>query len=214
MHQNPLRLFDCKQQACARALEGAPLIVDHLCTTCQEHYQNLQHILQQVQVPFTPNKNLVRGLDYYQRTAFEITSQGIGAQASVAGGGRYDSLVNDLGGPDIPGIGFACGLERLALLLPEQTTPQPDFYLAVLQEQALSLGQELAQRLRSQGLSGQVSLEAKSLKSQLRTAHKMQVNKCLLLGEAEIRDQALQVKDMQSGEQTSVDLKHPEQAFK
>ncbi|MGM0423377.1 MAG: histidine--tRNA ligase [Thermodesulfobacteriota bacterium] len=214
MHKNPLRLFDCKQQACARALEQAPFIADHLCSGCQEHYHSVQKILQQVGVPFTQNKNLVRGLDYYQRTAFEVTSQGIGAQTSVAGGGRYDSLVRELGGPDVPGIGFACGMERLALLLPEQEATQPDFYLAVLEEQALSLGQELAQRLRSQGLGGQVSLEAKSPKSQLRTAHKLQARKCLLLGEEEINAQALQVKDMQSGEQESVDLTQPEQAFR
>ncbi|MFW6217115.1 MAG: histidine--tRNA ligase [Desulfohalobiaceae bacterium] len=213
MHNNPLRLFDCKQQGCARVLEQAPLIGDHLCSGCQEHYQELQNILKQVGVPFIQNKNLVRGLDYYQRTAFEVTSQGIGAQASVAGGGRYDSLVKDLGGPDIPGIGFACGLERLALLLPEQKSPLPDFYLAVLDENALSLGQELAQALRSQGLSGEVSLKAKSLKSQLRNAHKLQAQKCLILGSEELQEQTLQIKDMQSGKQIKVALHQPEKAF-
>ncbi|MFP4629828.1 MAG: histidine--tRNA ligase [Desulfohalobiaceae bacterium] len=211
---NPLRLFDCKQQACATVLEKAPVITEHLCEACREHYQQIQQILHQVGVDFIENKNLVRGLDYYQRTAFEVTSQGIGAQTSVAGGGRYDSLVRDLGGPDVPGIGFACGMERLSLLLPEQHASRPDFYLAVLEDQGLNLGQELAQKLRSQGLSGQVSLEAKSLKSQLRTANKLGARKCLLLGESELKAQALQVKDLQSGEQHSVPLDQPELAFR
>lgn len=213
MYKNPLRLFDCKQKACAQALHQAPLIADSLCGQCQEHFQQVQDILHKVHIPFVLDKNLVRGLDYYQRTAFEVTSSSIGAQSSIAGGGRYDSLIRNLGGPDIPGIGFACGLERLALLLPEQESAAPDFYIAVLEERALTQGQILAQRLRSMGFAGQVSLEVKSLKSQLRTAHKQNARKCLLLGGSELDSETLQVKDMQGGKQTGVSLYRPEQAF-
>ncbi len=213
MYKNPLRLFDCKQKGCAQALHQAPLIADSLCDLCQQHFQQVQDILHKAHIPFVLDKNLVRGLDYYQRTAFEVTSSSIGAQSSIAGGGRYDSLIRDLGGPDIPGIGFACGLERLALLLPEQGSPAPDFYIAVLEERALTQGQILAQRLRSMGFAGQVSLVVKSLKSQLRTAHKQNAKKCLLLGGSELDSETLQVKDMQSGKQTGLSLYHPEQAF-
>jgi len=159
------------------------------------------------------NKNMVRGLDYYQRTAFEVASGDIGAQSSVAGGGRYDGLVRDLGGPDVPGIGFACGMERLAMLLDPPDSRNLDFYLAVLEEAALARGQLLAQQLRDLGLSGEASFEPRSLKSQLRSANKLGARKCLLLGSGEMQRGTLLVKDMESGEQHEVDQREAYTAF-
>ena len=152
------------------------------------------------------NPRLVRGLDYYNRTTFEVLSGNIGAQSAVAGGGRYDGLIRDLGGPDIPGIGFACGMERLAMLLPERENLQPDFYLAPLAPEALDEALVLAEKLRAAGLRGQVAFAAKSLKSQLRQAGKLNVRKCIMIGQDELAAQAAMIKDMDSGEQEAVAL--------
>jgi histidyl-tRNA synthetase len=201
---NPMRMFDCKNEACQAMLAQAPHPLDHLCEDCRSHFRQVERILGRAGMEYTINKGMVRGLDYYQRTAFEVISGDIGAQASVAGGGRYDGLVRELGGPDIPGIGFACGMERLAMLLESPAPAGPDFYVAVLEEEALDTGQLLAQRLRDLGLRGEACYEARSLKSQLRSANKLGARTCLLLGSEEVRRETLQVKDMQSGEQREV----------
>ena len=137
---------------------------------------------------------------------FEVLSGDIGAQSAVAGGGRYDGLIRDLGGPDIPGIGFACGMERLAMLLPERERRRPDFYLAPLAPEALDEALILAEDLRSAGLSGQVAFAAKSLKSQMRQAGKLLARKCIMIGQDELAAQAVLIKDMDSGEQETAPL--------
>jgi histidyl-tRNA synthetase len=201
---NPLRILDCKVPGCQKTAEEAPKILDHLCRKCAEHFASVQNILQSCSVPFVLNPRLVRGLDYYQRTTFEVVSRDIGAQSSVAGGGRYDGLLEQLGGPSCPGIGFACGVERLALLLDHPSDPGLDFYLAVLDPNALDQGQILALGLRDRGFRGEVSFEAKGPKSQLRLANKMKARFCLLLGPEEIEGQTMVLKDMHSGQQRTI----------
>ncbi|EGJ48905.1 Histidyl-tRNA synthetase [Desulfocurvibacter africanus subsp. africanus str. Walvis Bay] len=201
---NPLRVLDCKVAACKDVVAEAPRIDDNLCPSCKTHFDTVLSILDAAGLAYTRNPFLVRGLDYYQRTTFEVTSTNIGAQTAVAGGGRYDGLVELLGGPKVPGVGFAIGMERLALLLAGREPARKDFYLAVLDEKALDQGLLLAQKLRERGLSGEVSFAAKSPKSQLRLANKLGVKTCLLLGGEELAAGTIVVKSLDTGEQTSM----------
>ena len=203
---NPLRVLDCKVEGCRSVMQQAPRLADHLCSGCQSHFASVRTILDRAGIPYTINPRLVRGLDYYQRTTFEVVAENIGAQTAVAGGGRYDGLVSDLGGPALPGTGFACGMERLALLLQEQEQPGTpvDFFLAVLDDEARDEAILQAQQLRKQGLAGEVGYEAKSPKSHLRHANKAGAAYCLLLGGQELQEKAFVVKNMQSGAQETV----------
>ena len=207
---NPMRVLDCKVPSCREQTENAPKIRDHVCADCSTHFDTVLGILDKRKVPYTINSRLVRGLDYYTRTTFEAVSTSIGSQGSVAGGGRYDGLVEDLGGQDVPGIGFACGMERLALMLSgkqaEADIPRPDFYLAVLDARAADTALLAAQILREAGLSGQMSFESKSLKSQLRQASHTRSEYCLIMGEAEFAAQQVIVKHMDSGDQVPIPL--------
>jgi histidyl-tRNA synthetase len=203
---NPLRVLDCKVPGCKARTDNAPRITDHTCPACREHFAVVLGILDQSALPYVLNARLVRGLDYYNRTTFEVVSTSIGAQASVAGGGRYDGLVASLGGPDVPGIGFACGMERLALMLEQRQQQSLDFYLAVLDEKALDTALLLAQKLREAGRKGETAFSVKSLKSQLRQASRLGAEKCLLLGGNELAAGVVTVKDMASGRQESVPL--------
>jgi histidyl-tRNA synthetase len=210
---NPLRVLDCKVPRCKSLVQEAPKISEHLCSDCASHFETVLSILDQAGLSYHLNPFLVRGLDYYQRTTFEVVSSAIGAQTAVAGGGRYDGLCKALGGPDVPGLGFACGMERLALLLTDIKEQKLDFYLAVLHEQALNKALILAKRLRDAGYSGEVSFEVKSVKSQLRLANKLGVKTCLLLGVDEIERGEIVVKDMQTGVQQAVSQDDLEQAL-
>lgn len=202
---NPLRVLDCKVLGCQQVTIDSPKITDYLCPDCEQHFAIVLNGLNQTGVHFNVNHRLVRGLDYYQRTTFEVLAKGIGAQSAIAGGGRYDGLVKDLGGPDVPGLGFACGLERLSMLMKEPRPRGLDFYLAPLTRESLVQAQILANRLRLNGFSGQVGYEAKSLKSQLRLADKLGARVSLLLGETELNNHVVLLKDMQTGIQKSVD---------
>ena len=199
-----MRVLDCKVPACKELTRSAPLISDFQCAGCKDHFATVTGLLDAGGLGYTLNPRLVRGLDYYVRTTFEVTSGMIGAQSAVAGGGRYDGLVRNLGGPDLPGVGFACGMERLALLLGE-LVPQPlDFYLAVLGEKALDAGLLLAQTLRAAGFSGECALAAKSAKSQMRQAGKSGARHCLILGESELETGTVVAKNMTAGTQDTV----------
>jgi len=203
---NPLRVLDCKVPACKEATAGAPLITDHLCPDCASHFASLRAALDAQGVEYTLNPRLVRGLDYYVGTTFEITSSDIGSQAAVAGGGRYDGLIRDLGGPDVAGIGFAIGMERLAMLLPEARPQAPDFFLALLDQAAAGAALALAQRLRGMGLRGDMDFTAGSVKSRLRAAGKSGARLCLLLGADEMNRGTVQAKNLAGGGQTEVPL--------
>lgn len=204
MQTNPLRVLDCKVPACKAVVAGAPSIQDHLCEDCRAHFDTVLSVLSASGLAFSINPRLVRGLDYYVRTTFEVTSTAIGSQSAVAGGGRYDGLVEQLGGPKVPGIGFACGMERLALLLSDSLAPTPpDFYLAVLDEASLAAGLLFAEKLRAAGLRGEVAKEAKKLKRQLAHASKVGARTCLILGPDEAAAGTIVAKDLASGQQTT-----------
>lgn len=198
---NPLRVLDCKNSACRGQSAGAPEISALACPDCRAHFAAVRGLLDSLGQGYTLNPRLVRGLDYYVRTTFEVISREVGAQASIAGGGRYDGLVSALGGPDTPGIGFACGLERLALLLPPLERRGLDFYVAVLEERAMAPGLELALRLRAGGKAGLCSAGPAGLKSQLRAASRQEASYALILGGAELEKGVVLVKDLRSGEQ-------------
>lgn len=210
---NPLRVLDCKVPACKTLVTGAPSITESLCPGCAEHFDQVREILDCAGLPYCLNDRLVRGLDYYQRTTFEVVSGEIGAQTAVAGGGRYDGLIKQLGGPDLPGIGFACGMERLALLYGNGQSVPPDFFLAVLDSRALNTALLLGQRLRDRGFAGEVSFEAKSIKSQMRQANKLGVKTCLVLGQDEMAKGQIMVKDMATGVQKTIGQDDLEQAL-
>jgi len=205
MQTNPLRVLDCKVPGCKELTSAAPLILDHICPDCREHFASVVRLLDARGIPYVLNHRLVRGLDYYCRTTFEVVSDKIGSQGSVAGGGRYDGLVSGLGGPEVPGLGFACGMERLALLLgEEEQTPGPDFYLVPLEPSCRDAAFELAQNLRAQGLAGIQSFETRSMKSAMRQAGKSGALCALILGPDEQTAGTVVIKNLQSGEQHTV----------
>jgi len=207
---NPLRIIDCKSESCRQLVQGAPKILDHLCQSCQDHFSEVKRLLDALGLRYVVNPNLVRGLDYYTRTAFEVLSSDLGAQSAVAGGGRYDGLARELGGPDIPGIGFAAGLERLVMLMKEKgrvSAPGPDYYLAVLHQAAQIPAFRLAEDLRGQGLKVAADWQPGSLKSRLKRADKAGASKVIMLGEDEIAKAEGLVRDMSTKEQSPLDLK-------
>lgn len=198
-HTNPLRTFDCKVERCGMVLAGAPLLLDSICPECRDHFEAVQGFLRELKTDYVVNPRMVRGLDYYMRTTFEIITDRLGAQNAVGGGGRYNGLVRDLGGPDIPGIGFAIGMERLILLLQQDqsdTPRQAPVCIATLGEAARRRGFLLAQELRAQGLGAEMDYEGRSLKAQMRRADKLGSRIVLILGEDELRRGEIQLRDM------------------
>lgn len=210
LETNPMRVLDCKVPSCKEQTENAPRIRDHVCADCSGHFDTVLAILDKRKIPYSLNPRLVRGLDYYSRTTFEVVSTSIGAQGSVAGGGRYDGLVAQLGGQDVPGIGFACGMERLALMLggslDQPDAQRPDFYFVVLDPRAADTALLAAQVLREAGLGGEISFDSKSLKSQMRQASRSRAEYCIIMGEAEYTAQKVIVKHMDSGEQVPIPI--------
>jgi histidyl-tRNA synthetase len=205
MDTNPLRVLDCKVPGCKALVHDAPAITDHLCPECETHFAAVRAILDGAGVTYALNPRLVRGLDYYVRTCFEVSSHDIGAQTAVAGGGRYDGLIRTLGGPDCPATGFACGMERLALLLERMEAPAPDFYLAVVDDAAANEAMLFAQQLRDRGLAGEACYGGGSMKSRMRAANKSGARVCLIMGGDELANDTVTVKPMTGdGEQTTV----------
>lgn len=204
MITNPLRVLDCKVSTCKEHTEKAPKILDFNCSDCHSHFDTVLRMLDAEKVPYVINHRLVRGLDYYTRTTFEVVSSQIGAQGTVAGGGRYDGLVQQLGGSNIPGLGFACGMERLALLLPKREVKRSDFTIVVLSDAARDTAFVLAQQLRDQGLQGEMSFAARSVKSAMRQAGKSGARFAYLLGEDELAKGVVMIKNLDNGEQHSV----------
>jgi histidyl-tRNA synthetase len=197
METNPLRVLDCKIPACKELVKDAPTITEHLCEECQDHFADVKTILDGANVEYELNPRLVRGLDYYVRTCFEVSSYDIGSQTAVAGGGRYDGLIKSVGGPDCPGTGFACGMERLALLLDQLEADTPDFYLAVVDKTAANGAMLFAQQLRDKGLKGDVSYSGGSMKSRMRAANKSGAKVCLIMGGDELENETITVKYME-----------------
>lgn len=204
---NPLRALDCKVPGCVEATQGAPAMVEHLCTACDEHFRAVQGYLAAAQVPFTLNPRMVRGLDYYTRTTFELVTSLLGAQSAVAAGGRYDGLVSQLGGPSAPGIGFALGVERVALLLGDRSFERkPDLFIAVMGEAARSRGFALMAELQDRGFWVETDCEGKSLKGQMRRADKLGCCYSMVLGDSEVASGTVALKRMADGQEQTVML--------
>ena len=207
--RNPLRVLDCKVPACREALAGAPSILDHLCAECRRDFDELKTALTGLGVDYRVNPRLVRGLDYYTRATFEIQTGLLGAQSAVAGGGRYDKLVKELGGPDLPATGFAIGFDRLVEIAGVSAAglqPRPDLFLAALGPQSRALAFEWACRLGRDGVRVEMELGEKSLKSQMKTADRLGAAHVLMVGEKELGDKAVLLRNMQTKEQVSVPL--------
>jgi len=204
---NPLRVFDCKVPTCGAALAGVPLLLDHLCGACAEHLGRVEAGLAVLAIAYQINPRLVRGLDYYTRTAFEVVSGALGAQAAVAAGGRYDGLVEELGGPPTPAIGFAIGLERLIeLMAAEELAPSLAVYVAALGAAAQERGLQLADALRRAGLSCELDHGNRSLKAQLKRADRLGARKVVILGDAELATGEVVVRDLTESQQQTVSL--------
>lgn len=207
--RNPLRALDCKEVGCIEATQDAPSILDNLCAACREHFETVQRLLLATHVNFTLNPRMVRGLDYYCRTTFEWTTKLLGSQSAVAAGGRYDGLVQQLGGPPIPGVGFAMGVERLTMLLRLQERSGaggPAVYFAWIGAEARDWAFPLTHRLRRQGVGVEIEAESRSLKSQMRRADKLKARAVVILGDDEINKGRAVLRDMTSKEQQEIFL--------
>ena len=210
---NPLRVFDCKVEGCRAAVSSAPLLIDYICAGCAGHFREVQEGLKVLETGFSLNPRMVRGLDYYTKTTFEVTTKALGAQNAVAGGGRYDRLVKDLGGPEVPGIGFAAGVERLISLLPEGmegVSRSPDLYVAALGPEAKKIAFRLCNGIRRQGFLAETDYSGRSLKSQMKRSDRLGAGYTLLIGENEIREGKALLRNMKDGSQGSIGLEGAE----
>jgi histidyl-tRNA synthetase len=207
--RNPLRVLDCKVPACREAMTGAPAIIDYLCEACSTHFATVTDMLTRLAVPFTVDKQLVRGLDYYTRTAFEIQTGALGAQSAVAGGGRYDGLVGSLGGPEVPAIGFAIGFDRLAEIVssssPVAVRP-PELFIAALGELATERAFEWSTALGLKGIGASMEYAGKSLKAQMKRANRLGARQVLIVGESELASGQAVLRDMTSQTQREIPL--------
>ena len=198
---NPLRIFDCKVEACREVAASFPSIQDFLCQECQDHFRALLACLDVLKIPYRVDPRLVRGLDYYTKTTFEIVSSGLGAQNALLGGGRYDDMMKDFGGPDICGTGFAMGIERV-LSIAELAPPQrKTLYLAYLGDEAKKAALELARFFRSNGVECLVEYKDRGMKAHFGRANKLRAAWVLIVGENELKSGRFGLKDMATGRQ-------------
>jgi histidyl-tRNA synthetase len=216
INTNPLRVFDCKVESCHGVIDSAPRLSGFICGECKEHFENLKLFLNNFDILYKINEKMVRGLDYYTRTTFEVVTESLGAQNAIAGGGRYNGLVKDLGGPDIPGIGFAIGLERLISMMPadyEEFLSFPDLFIAAIGEEAQQIAFKLCNRLRMRGVRTEMDYAGKSLKSQMKRADKLKCHYTLIIGDKEINENMAELRDMRSGKQIKLGLDQMEETI-
>ena len=208
LHTNPLRIFDCKVETCQGAIADAPQVVDYICDECQRHFDKVKEYLGMAGLTFILNPRMVRGLDYYTRTAFEVVSYSLGSQNAVTGGGRYDNLFQEIGGLDVPGIGFAIGMERLISLLPKEKEfiQSPHLFIAALGEETYKEAYRLANQLHLQRIRAELDYEGKSLKSQMRRADKLKARYVLILGEEELKRGRAVLRNMETKSQEEIPL--------
>jgi histidyl-tRNA synthetase len=209
--KNPLRVLDCKRDSCRSQTEGIPLMVGHLCPECAEHFSRVQELLNSLDIAFVLDGRLVRGLDYYTKTAFEVLSGELGAQDALGGGGRYDDLIEILGGKPTPAIGFAAGIERLLLVLSRQGGGQVlpetlDLFVVALGDDAKNLTLPILEQLRHRLVSCDADFMGRSLKAQLRAANRLGARYALIIGEDELKRGKLVLKDMKRSQQEEIDL--------
>ena len=218
LERNPMRILDCKSPVCKEIAKGAPVVTDYLCDDCRAHFERVQETLTAMNIPFTLNPTIVRGLDYYSRTVFEFVSTEIGAQGTVCGGGRYDGLVEELGGAHTPALGFGLGLERLMLLMEQQNAAFPQreickLYVGSMGDAAEKKAVELVTGLRREGLFAQMDLVGRSVKAQMKYANKIGAKYTMVLGDSELEAGKAKIKNMESGEETEIALDDFVQAF-
>jgi histidyl-tRNA synthetase len=198
LERNPLRLLDCKVEGCRAVMERAPVMRDSLCEACRTHFAAVRTLLDREGIPYVLDLRLVRGLDYYCRTAFEVVAEGLGAQNAVGGGGRYDGLVAALGGPDVAGVGFALGVDRLAMIVAGDGEARPQLAAVVLplEERAVGPALDFATRLRREGLAVGLEPPGRSLKALLRGADRQGARLAVIVGEEELKAGRVTVRDL------------------
>ncbi|MCQ2414267.1 MAG: histidine--tRNA ligase, partial [Clostridia bacterium] len=211
LNKNPLRLLDCKNPDCAAIAKNAPRTVDHLCPECQAKFDVLKASLEAMGIDYVVDPSIVRGLDYYTNTVFEFIAEGIGAQSTVCGGGRYDGLVESIGGPALSGIGFGMGITRIILAMKEKgldnvPVKAPELYVAALGQNAQVKALGIVERLRAAGTFAECDVVGRSLKAQMKYANKLGAHYTLIIGDDELAAGKAQLRDMTDGSQKEVDL--------
>ena len=218
LERNPMRILDCKSPVCGEIAKDAPKMLDYICEECKEHFNGVTARLDAIGVPYVINPTIVRGLDYYTRTVFEFVSTQIGAQGTVCAGGRYDGLVEEMGGPSLPSLGFAMGLERLLLLMDAQNCPfpeerKPDLYIVPMGDAAAVAAAKFCQQLREEGFMALTDLNGRGLKAQMKYANKIGASYTMVIGEDELAGGKANLKNMQNGNQTEISLETVVQDF-
>ena len=211
LEKNPMRLLDCKSPQDRELAENAPRITDYLCDECESHFAEVKKYLDSAGIEYTVNPKIVRGLDYYTKTVFEFVTDCIGAQGTVCGGGRYDGLIEELGGKHMPSLGFAMGLERLLMVMDAQGIEIPNddacaLYIATMGDEARIKAFELLRRVRECGLTAETDVVGRGLRAQMKYADKLGARYSLVIGDNELAENRAKVKNMESGEQTEFDL--------
>ena len=210
-NKNPMRIIDCKEEKCREQLAGVPFMLDNICDECREHFEGLKKSLELLGLEYVVDPKIVRGLDYYTKTAFEIVSRDIGSQGTVCGGGRYDGLIEECGGPSTPGIGFGLGLERLLLVVENQGLDIPvpvyiDVYVANMGKEGADEALRQINLLRKEGIKAEKDYMGRSLKAQMKYANKINARYVVVLGEEEVKSGRIKVKDMNSGSEEEISL--------
>ena len=216
---NPLRILDCKEEKCKERLINAPYMLDNLCVDCKTHFEGLKKGLDIIGLDYIVDPKIVRGLDYYTKTAFEIVSNDIGSQGTVCGGGRYDGLIEVCGGPSTPGVGFGLGLERLLLIMESQGIPIPEqeniqIFIAAMGEKANDIAMELLFKLREASIRAEKDYLSRSLKAQMKYANKINVKNVIVIGDEEIQRGIVSIKNMESGQEVNVSLNNVDEIIK
>ena len=210
-NKNPMRIIDCKEERCKEQLTDVPYMLDNVCDECREHFEGLKSSLEILGLTYVVDPKIVRGLDYYTKTAFEIVSRDIGAQGTVCGGGRYDGLIEECGGPSTPGMGFGLGLERLLLVVESQGVDIPvpvymDVYIANMGKEGAEEALRQINKLRKEGIKAEKDYMGRSLKAQMKYANKINAKYVVVLGEEEIKSSRIKVKDMSTGSEEKINL--------
>jgi histidyl-tRNA synthetase len=208
LETNPLRIFDCKVETCQKAIADAPKVLDFIDRECRNHFDKVKEYLEAAGLTYILNPRMVRGLDYYTRTAFEVVSYHLGAQNAVTGGGRYDNLFKEIGDLDVPGIGFAVGMERLISLLPKdkEFIQTPHLFIAALGDKTYMEAYRLVNRLHLEGIRAELDYEKKTLKSQMRRADKLKARYVLILGEEELEKGRAVLRNMKTKSQEEIPM--------
>ena len=209
--RNPMRILDCKSPVCQELVKGAPYMLDYLCDDCENAFEDLKKNLDAMEVSYLVDPGIVRGLDYYTKTAFEFVSNKIGAQGTVCGGGRYDHLIEQVGGPSTPGVGFGLGIERLLLILEASDIeiPEPenlDVFVAVMGERAKMFGLKLMRDLRKQGVKAEMDSLARNIKGQFKYSDRLQSKYTIVIGDNELDQNIVTIKNMKTSAQKQVPL--------